>query len=219
MTLSSPSHLPLVVVGDVNDGHQESQDDQMKEEVGVLVLGVVTVLVANEVQPVRLWQPVLALIFVVRVGHVCGICVKPVLVVAIVLSVVQVNGRYLAVVGGGQQVRVGVLHGGWDQHVGWFGVQIGRFSPLRLVLTWFMVWGQFRGGLVLSLMWFAVLVGDFCAPGVARMYFININDVCWRSRSVSFRSLGCSCHDSILSRGDRLCVIQHRRHLLRCGIC
>lgn len=32
------THLPLVVVGDVNDGHQESQDDQMKEEVGVLVL-------------------------------------------------------------------------------------------------------------------------------------------------------------------------------------
>lgn len=118
------THLPLVVVGDVNDGHQESQDDQMKEEVGVLVLRAVTVLVAIEVQPVGLRQPVLALIFALCVGHVRVVCVKPVLVVAVVLSVVQVNGGLLAVVGGGQQVLVAVPDGGLDQRVACFRGQI-----------------------------------------------------------------------------------------------
>lgn len=37
------THLPLVVIGDVNDGHQEGQDDQVEEEVRVLILRVVAV--------------------------------------------------------------------------------------------------------------------------------------------------------------------------------
>ncbi len=34
------AYLPLVVVGDVHDGHQKGDDDQMKEEVGIFILGV-----------------------------------------------------------------------------------------------------------------------------------------------------------------------------------
>lgn len=134
--LSQEEDLPLVVIGDVNDCHQESQDDQMEEEVGVLILRVVAVcsLVTRVLHPVWL-QPahtllldvvnvadVVTVVFIYVIVPVVTFVVIVVVVIALIWVTIQIDVSYWSFVSGLQQVWIRALCWGQGQSVGGFGV-------------------------------------------------------------------------------------------------
>ena len=91
------AHLPLVVVGDVYNGYQESQDDQVKEEVGVfIILRVVDigVLHVHVHLPCRTIAKTTSLLIFVGVGNLSYINI----IIPLVLSQAQVCVRVIPII-------------------------------------------------------------------------------------------------------------------------